>query len=37
MSNIYGYIRVSSMNPQEGKPKAQCDWQTLTAHEASLS
>ena len=26
MSNIYGYIRVSSMKSQEVKPKAQTDW-----------
>ena len=26
MSNIYGYIHVSSMKPQEVKPKAQTDW-----------
>ena len=26
MSNIYGYIRVFSVKPQEVKPKAQTDW-----------
>ena len=26
MSTIYGYIHVSSMKPQEVKPKAQTDW-----------